>query len=160
MECLMGVWRCRRWGGWICLAVGTASEGSSLLPEDENTHTCCAMRKLTMYLILVVIFVCRWIFLTTDIRNTNTWKISINGHELSIEIVFFLVVKSLNYSFIFSFLIGLGVGRWKKKYCWETQSKHYFDIYKNVSHLSRLCFFLEKYFIWETDVGKTKCVGI
>ncbi len=27
------------WGGWICLAVGTASEGSSLLPEDENTHT-------------------------------------------------------------------------------------------------------------------------
>jgi hypothetical protein len=26
-------------GGLICLAVGTASEGSSLLPEDENTHT-------------------------------------------------------------------------------------------------------------------------
>ncbi len=39
MGCLMGVWRCRCWGGWICLAVGTASEGSSLLPEYKNTHT-------------------------------------------------------------------------------------------------------------------------
>jgi hypothetical protein len=29
-------------GGVICLAVGTASEGSSLLPEDENTHIPCA----------------------------------------------------------------------------------------------------------------------
>ncbi len=44
--------------------------------------------------------------------------------------------------------------------CWETQSKQYLDIYKNISHLSWLCFFLEKDFIWETDVGKTKCNGI
>ena len=72
----------------------------------------------------------------------------------------FLVVKSLTYSFIFSFLIGFGVGRWKKKNCWETQSKHYSDIYKNISHFSRLCFFLEKDFIWETDVGKTKCAVV
>ncbi len=35
------------------------------------------------------IFVCRWIFLRTDIRNTNTWKLSLNGHKLSMEIVFF-----------------------------------------------------------------------
>ncbi len=39
MGCLTGVWRCRRWGGHIRLAVGTTSEGSSLLPEDKNTHT-------------------------------------------------------------------------------------------------------------------------
>jgi hypothetical protein len=39
MGCLTGVWRCRHWGGWIRLVVGTTSEGSSLLPEDENTHT-------------------------------------------------------------------------------------------------------------------------
>ncbi len=45
MGCLMGVWRCRHWGGWIRLAVGTASEGSSLLPEDENTHTLESIMK-------------------------------------------------------------------------------------------------------------------
>ncbi len=106
------------------------------------------------------IFVCRWIFLRMDIRNTNTWKLSVNGHELSIEIVFFWLSSLWLTASFFSFLIGLGVGRWKKKYCWETQSKHYSDIYKNVSHLSRLCFFLEKDFILETDVGKTKCAGI
>ena len=32
----------------------------------------------------------------------------------------------------------------KKENCWETKSKRYSDIYKNISHLSRLCFFLEK----------------
>ncbi len=34
-----GVWRRRRWGGWICLAVGTASEGSPPLLEVKFTHT-------------------------------------------------------------------------------------------------------------------------
>jgi hypothetical protein len=58
-------------------------------------------------------FVSWRIFLRTDIRNTNTWKFSMNGHELSIEIVFFF--KYLTYSITFSFLIGWGVGRWKKK---------------------------------------------
>ncbi len=34
-----GVWHCRHWGGWIRLAVGTTSEGSSPLLEVEITHT-------------------------------------------------------------------------------------------------------------------------
>ncbi len=36
---LEGVWCCRRWGGWICLAVDTASEGSPPLLEVGHTHT-------------------------------------------------------------------------------------------------------------------------
>ncbi len=36
---LEGVWRCRRWGGWIHLAVDTASEGSPPLLEVKHTHT-------------------------------------------------------------------------------------------------------------------------
>jgi hypothetical protein len=34
-----GVWHRRRWGGWICLAVGTVSEGSPPLLEVKFTHT-------------------------------------------------------------------------------------------------------------------------
>ncbi len=40
VQSLEGVWRCRRWGGWIHLAVDTASEGSPpLLEVHTHTHT-------------------------------------------------------------------------------------------------------------------------
>jgi hypothetical protein len=34
-----GVWCCRSWGGWICLAVGTVSERIPSLLEVKITHT-------------------------------------------------------------------------------------------------------------------------
>ncbi len=75
-------------------------------------------------------FLSRWIFLRTDIRNTNTCKLSKNGHEFSIEVGFFVCqVFDLQLHFFFSDRFRC----WKMKketFCWEAQSKHYFDINK------------------------------
>ncbi len=69
-------------------------------------------------------------FFRMDIRNRNTGKLSMNGHELSIAVSFF-------------FSDRFGCWKMKKDNYWETQSKHYSDIDKKISYLSRLCFFLE-----------------
>ncbi len=73
------------------------------------------MRKLTTYLILVF-YLCLQMNIFEDghkkykhIKIIRKWTWAFNWNSI------FLVVKSLTYSFIFSFLIGLGVGRWKKK---------------------------------------------
>ncbi len=103
------------------------------------------MRKLTTYLILVF-YLCLQMNIFEDGHKKHQNMKIIRKWTWAFNWFFVVVVKSLTYSFIFSFLIGLGVGRWKNKFCWEIQSKHYSNIYKNVSHISRLCFFPEKRF--------------
>ena len=73
------------------------------------------MRKLPTYLILVL-YLCLQMNIFEDghkkykhMKIIHEWTWAFNWNSI------FLVVKSLTYSFIFSFLIGLGVGRWKKK---------------------------------------------